>query len=575
MHHLNIRHALHGVLVAFAIAAIPGHAAAQPAPAPAAPQPAVSGPFRLKVNHVQYEVKADLSYAEHDEIQLVVLSPMGIQIASHLPVGGQNMLGTDAIADLEIQILDAYMLKKSGQRIPAAAGVAIPPAMSANAKWLSFQNAEVGDTLVISANIVQKEAMPPGNIVIKEIFQKIAPIDDLQISLSAPAALKLRINVSGFQPVQPARAGDVQTWVWKYQNSTPAMPRPGTPFMDNLLLIHVSSFPDDAAEKEAFKNALLPPMTEQNRCPPLTTQNGDIQADVYMLAGYFWGDARRLERTIDGWNIPSCVYFDGRPRLAALRGAFDAAFSREQDWTKIYARIQELKKQFPNKTFVALAEADYWIVYAWDARGNGYASSVTQDGWKLFRERLEKAEKVLLDSKDYASANPIWYDEMLTVQSALDRSGDEKTKTFLEGAKKSETYYPLYFTMLNYMLPKWGGSWATVDSFVQWSVDNTKDVDGNSLYARLYWSAYQGLRPEERLFKDTRASWPKMKKGFEDMMARHPQSKWNLNNFAMFACMAGDKKTFRALRKQIGKDVAEDAWQGSETLDLCEAKYGA
>ena len=65
-----------------------------------------------------------------------------------------------------------------------------------------------------------------------------------------------------------------------------------------------------------------------------------------------------------------------------------------------------------------------------------------------------------------------------------------------------------------------------------------------------------------------------MKLGFEDMMVRHPKSKWNLNNFAKFACMAGDSKTFLVLRKQIGKGVIDAAWPKNTSLDLCETKFG-
>jgi hypothetical protein len=145
---------------------------------------------------------------------------------------------------------------------------------------------------------------------------------------------------------------------------------------------------------------------------------------------------------------------------------------------------------------------------------------------------------------------------------------------FLEGTQKFKTYYPTYFTMLNFLLPKWSGSWKTVDNLVQWSVENTKEIDGNSMYARLYWSAAESLSEKEKLFKDTRASWSKMKRGFDDLMERNPKSKWNLNNFARFACMAGDKKTYVALRRKIGKDVIDEAWKGNTSLDLCETKFG-
>src|SRR5207302_6524764 len=36
---------------------------------------------------------------------------------------------------------------------------------------------------------------------------------------------------------------------------------------------------------------------------------------------------------------------------------------------------------------------EFYIKFAWDARGGGYAGTVTPEGWKLFRERLDEATK--------------------------------------------------------------------------------------------------------------------------------------------------------------------------------------
>jgi len=299
-----------------------------------------------------------------------------------------------------------------------------------------------------------------------------------------------------------------------------------------------------------------------------------VDQQASMIETYFWNTEDMLDRSVSAWNIPTCVFDDGRPKLSVLKYGYSRIFTNQTDWSKSLDRINYLKKRFPNKPFVALAEAQYWAEYAWNARGQGYASSVTREGWKLFHERLEKAEKVLIDTKSYSSELPTWYDQMILVQSALGRSEEDRDKTFIEGTKRYKTFYSTYFTMLNYLSPKWGGTWETVDNLVKWSVDNTKEIDGNSMYARLYWVASGELPEGESLFKNTRASWPKMKTGFEDLIARHPKSNWNLNNFAKFACQAGDKKTFLVLRRKIGKSVMDSAWEGNPSLDLCETKFG-
>ena len=78
---------------------------------------------------------------------------------------------------------------------------------------------------------------------------------------------------------------------------------------------------------------------------------------------------------------------------------------------------------------------------------------------------------------------------------------------------------------------------------------------------------------EFNLFRDSLATWPEMKRGFEDIIRRSPHSAWNINNFAAFACMAGDKQTFQSLRFRIGKTIMPDAWPSNYSLDLCEHKF--
>ena len=309
-------------------------------------------------------------------------------------------------------------------------------------------------------------------------------------------------------------------------------------------------------------------------CSPKRINDGPKAIQIYAdrVARNFWRSDEQLKRDINNWNTPACVFDDGRPILSAVYIGYSQAFERKHDWSASLSRIEDLKKKYPDEAFVAMAEARYWAFYAWDARGGGYASSVSDDGWQLFRERMEKAESVLLDTKSYSASIPSWYIVMIKAQSILNHPADEIDKVFLDGVKRYPSYYPIYFEMLNFLLPKWGGSWRTVDNLIQWSVEHTRVKEGMTMYARLYWVADQ--YSDVKLFKDTFASWPKMKQGFSDLMARHPKSKWNLNNFAKFACMAGDKQTFLKLRKQIGEGVLDAAWPQNTSLDLCETKFG-
>ena len=52
------------------------------------------------------------------------------------------------------------------------------------------------------------------------------------------------------------------------------------------------------------------------------------------------------------------------------------------------------------------------------------------------------------------------------------------------------------------------------------------------------------------LFKVTKVSWPSMKKGFEDMIVRHPDA-WNRNLYAAYACYVRDRETTGRLLAEL------------------------
>lgn len=307
------------------------------------------------------------------------------------------------------------------------------------------------------------------------------------------------------------------------------------------------------------------------------------QEEGKALVGYFTfslsayiarKDFDGLRMMFDQVNDPKCLFADGRPRLSTIPLGFIYYFSNVPDWAKSREAVEEVKKAMPKEPIAALFEAQYWISYAWSARGSGYSSSVSQEGWKLFKERLAQAEKVLTESKDYASSSPLWYDLMLVAKSAGGGPESERDAVFAEGVDKYDWYLPLYFTRQSFLTPWWGGDWDRIESFALWSVKKTKKTMGETMYARLYWSVAGNDYQVNNVFKESKASWPKMKKGFDDLMKRFPESRRNLNAYARFACTADDRQTYLRLRKLIGNDITEDTWSSHRRPEVCDAKFG-
>jgi len=52
------------------------------------------------------------------------------------------------------------------------------------------------------------------------------------------------------------------------------------------------------------------------------------------------------------------------------------------------------------------------------ARGNEFASKVTEDGWRLFRKRTELAKSTLQDTAELSTKCPHWYYLMLGIATS-------------------------------------------------------------------------------------------------------------------------------------------------------------
>jgi len=226
--------------------------------------PPFSGYSKYVWYRSHYEVNADGTDVETHEWALKVLSEQGISDAT---VGSVDYSGS--LQDAEIT--SAYTLKADGRRInvPAAnfqeqinkgKDQASPMFSDVRTKTAAFPDVAVGDTVVMSYKIVQKEAMFPGNFSFTEAFSKFEAYDSAEVSISAPAKLKLYIYQRGVTGGETANSKDGRrNWKWSYRNEEVAAPEPGAvSALDNGPLVVVSTFKDYGAVAAAFNVRAAP-----------------------------------------------------------------------------------------------------------------------------------------------------------------------------------------------------------------------------------------------------------------------------------------------------------------------------
>lgn len=278
-------------------------------------------------------------------------------------------------------------------------------------------------------------------------------------------------------------------------------------------------------------------------------------------------------------NTQAFVDFTARSKERLTSGAWVGSelfsgymewLQNDRPWDEQLALLRQWRAADPKSGAAALMEGSYWIAYAWFARGREFASKVPEEAFKTMRERMAKARRVLEEAKPYAASNPAWYVLMLQVALLQSWPMSERIALFDEAVKAEPLYDATYLEMATALTPRWGGSLDDYHRFVRGAVEKTKASYGDLMYARLYWGLI-GVEHDKDPFKELKIPWQRMKSGFDDLMKRYPDSQWNLQNYAVFACRAGDGKTFNALLPKLtGK------WVGGEpyTRDYCMSRFG-
>jgi hypothetical protein len=225
-----------------------------------------------------------------------------------------------------------------------------------------------------------------------------------------------------------------------------------------------------------------------------------------------------------------------------------------------------LAAAMPNSPIPLVFKGDFYIRWAWDARGKGWAAQVTPEGWKLMGERLAVAR------------------EALTQAWELDRSNSDAPAlmlTVLLGQQADRATYELWFHRamaadpdngaacahkLQYLLPKWNGSVEETLAF------GRECVATNNWYGELPFmlvSAHRRLAEDlehrEEYFHNPLV-WEDIRSVYVPYLAAKPKLNWARSEFAAWACQCGQWAEARRQFQLLGEKAMAKAFGGPKQM---------
>lgn len=103
---------------------------------------------------------------------------------------------------------------------------------------------------------------------------------------------------------------------------------------------------------------------------------------------------------------------------------------------------------------------------AWKARGTGWANSVTEEGWKGFKEHLGKAAGLLRRAWELRPDRPEAASKMITVTMGGAGAPGETERVWFDRAVAAQfDFLPAYGSFAWAMRPRWGGSFEEMMAF--------------------------------------------------------------------------------------------------------------
>lgn len=204
---------------------------------------------------------------------------------------------------------------------------------------------------------------------------------------------------------------------------------------------------------------------------------------------------------------------------------------------------------------VALAKA--YTSYAWLARGNGYADSVTPERRQRFKERIAEAQKVLDDSANITPMDPEWFAEMQTIALAQSWDGARSTALFDKAVTFEPTYFYFYKYYANYLQPKWDGKEGEAAAFARKSADAIGGPEGDFLYFHI---AMVVLAANNGNVDASQMDWARLQRGCQAQRDLYGVVDFDINQFALMAWRFRDRDVARPIFNEIGDKWSKEVW---------------
>ncbi len=196
-------------------------------------------------------------------------------------------------------------------------------------------------------------------------------------------------------------------------------------------------------------------------------------------------------------------------------------------------------------------DGDYFTRAAWNARGGGWANSVSNNGWAVFGQRLNQADTILESAyASYPNESEI-ATTMLTVELGQGQGTDRMELWFQRAVKADPNDYSAYKSKEWYLQPRWFGSVDDIVTFGQQCAATNNWTWKIPMIFPIGVAEASQTNPE--VYQNPQI-WDQLVKVYGDYLSKYPKASMYRTNFAKHAYDGGHMDVAREQFKILGDD---------------------
>jgi Domain of unknown function (DUF4034) len=246
-----------------------------------------------------------------------------------------------------------------------------------------------------------------------------------------------------------------------------------------------------------------------------------------------------------------------------LASPMNSGEATDEGYQNQITRLNQWITAYPDSATPRIALARLSTNYAFFARGDGSADSVSSSRWKLYNERNITAEQYLLTAAHLKDRDAHWYEAMQQVAFQVGWDKPYALDLVNQAVAFEPSYYHYYREYADYLKPQWYGEAGEIAKYAEQASLQLHDPDASILYFRITSTLACNCKPQIADLPEI--DWPKFKSGYSDVTRLYGASNLNANRLAWVAFKVSDKVTAQQAFSSIDH-MEMGVWWGPHTF---------